>query len=303
MEPGEEILEGKQSRFDKGSLMERDQPTDVSTCLTCQEKMDIPPFGRRIPKLLHCLHTICLPCLEKSWNQNHRVNVVCPICRTTTNLPKDKGPQGLTNNFSVIRVLELLALQAEKPIICEECAEARNSKATYRCIECRLFFCDAHHLAHTMGRRTSSHPILTLDEVKKSEEAKQSIGARPMCIREGHEGQELTLYCETCDQVICLACTLHDHSRPNHAYDFVNKAVKKHKEDITTLLVQAKQGINKLETTLGSVRDTQKRVRSRNSEIQDDLKRAFEVLRNELGRRENSLLAELSVLVSGKEKY
>jgi len=197
--------------------------------------------------------------LEKSWNQNHRVNVVCPLCRTTTSLPKDKGPQGLTNNFSVIRVLELLALQADKIIICEECAEARNSKASHRCVECRLFLCDAHHLAHTMGRRTSGHPILTLDEVKKSEEAKSSIGSRAMCAREGHEGQELTLYCETCDAVICLACTLHDHSRPTHIYDFVNKSVKKHKEDITSLLVQAKQGINKLETTLSAVKDTQKK--------------------------------------------
>ena len=49
-----------------------------------------------------------------------------------------------------------------------------------------------------------------------------------------HKGKELELYCETCDELICLLCTVKKHK--DHQYDLVEDTFEKHKAEITSSL-------------------------------------------------------------------
>ena len=41
---------------------------------------------------------------------------------------------------------------------------------------------------------------------------------------------ELLFYCETCDQLVCMYCTVKDHNGHNH--DTVKKMVGKHRQEL-----------------------------------------------------------------------
>jgi tripartite motif-containing protein 2/3/tripartite motif-containing protein 71 len=47
---------------------------------------------------------------------------------------------------------------------------------------------------------------------------------------------KLDLYCETCEELICLHCTVNKHARPEHKYDLVVDTFEKHKVEITASL-------------------------------------------------------------------
>ena len=51
-----------------------------------------------------------------------------------------------------------------------------------------------------------------------------------------HEGMKLSLYCETCGELICLHCTVNKHCRPEHKYDLVGDTFQRHKAEITAAL-------------------------------------------------------------------
>ena len=73
-----------------------DEQDELECSICCEQITDA--------KLLKCLHTFCLNCLEKL---DKRGVILCPICRTTTNLPK-QGVQGLSLNFLFNRIIELV---------------------------------------------------------------------------------------------------------------------------------------------------------------------------------------------------
>jgi len=270
---------------------------DITRCKLCTERMDI---GRRTPKVLNCLHSFCQVCLEKVWQINNQADIICPICRTPTAIGKESGLSGLTSDFNVIRAMDLNNLLGDRTF-CDECNENRGTKAVYRCLECKVYLCDVHCTAHKLGKRTFGHPLLTVEEAKRSQEAVVALGVRPMCKVQGHERQETILYCETCDKVICLACTLVDHVRPDHKYDYASKAIKHCKEEVNEILTKSKSIISNLSNGLNAVNETQKRTSQRNIELQELIKKSFDLLRQELTAREEALFAELDALTIKKE--
>ena len=60
-----------------------------------------------------------------------------------------------------------------------------------------------------------------------------------------HEGKELELYCETCEELICHNCTVNKHCRPEHKYDLVSDTFERHRAEITESL----EPVDKLRTT------------------------------------------------------
>ncbi|XP_029109807.1 E3 ubiquitin-protein ligase KEG isoform X1 [Scleropages formosus] len=55
------------------------------------------PYSRqdRVPRVLHCEHTFCAPCLELiAQLKDGLLTVRCPLCRQTTYVNPDRGLQG-----------------------------------------------------------------------------------------------------------------------------------------------------------------------------------------------------------------
>jgi len=68
-------------------------------------------------------------------------------------------------------------------------------------------------------------------------------------------------------------------------------------------LTKSKSIISNLSNGLNAVNETQKRTSQRNIELQELIKKSFDVLRQELTAREEALFAELDALTIKKRKY
>uniref|UniRef100_A0A8C6TPD3 Im:7152348 n=1 Tax=Neogobius melanostomus TaxID=47308 RepID=A0A8C6TPD3_9GOBI len=65
------------------------EDTECSVCLLPYTRLE------RIPRLLHCRHTFCQPCLETlSQSRGGLLTVCCPLCRRVTCVGRGLGLQG-----------------------------------------------------------------------------------------------------------------------------------------------------------------------------------------------------------------
>ena len=55
---------------------------------------------------------------------------------------------------------------------------------------------------------------------------------------------ELLFYCETCDQLVCMHCTVKDHNGHNH--DTVKKIVGKHRQELKKITAPVEEMIRGL---------------------------------------------------------
>ncbi|KAJ8021082.1 Tripartite motif-containing protein 2 [Holothuria leucospilota] len=92
---------------------------DFVHCTICTE-----PHNE--PKMLPCLHSFCLPCLERWARNNHSQSFSCPKCRRKVNLPRD-GVCSLPHNFFLVSLMERL----------EEINRLSNEHQDYNCNICR----------------------------------------------------------------------------------------------------------------------------------------------------------------------
>ena len=120
----------------------------------------------------------------------------------------EKKLDSLPVNFFVNNIMSVMALQGESQtnsIECDSCDSGEPPKA--RCSVCSFFLCDFCAEGHRRGKRTKSHKLMSMEDVKSS--GITNISRPSMC--EEHEEEMLKLYCQTCEKVICRDCAIVEH--------------------------------------------------------------------------------------------
>ena len=84
---------------------------------------------------------------------------------------------------------------------------------------------------HSEWKELTKHTVVTIEEIQS--DVKQLVPPKKviLCCPQ-HQGKELDLYCETCEELICLHCTVKIHK--DHQYDLVGDTFERHKEEMTT---------------------------------------------------------------------
>ena len=84
---------------------------------------------------------------------------------------------------------------------------------------------------HSEWKELTKHTVVSLEEIQS--DVKQLVPPKKviLCCPQ-HQGKELDLYCETCEELICLHCTVKIHK--DHQYDLVGDTFERHKEEMTT---------------------------------------------------------------------
>ena len=213
--------------------------------LTCAICLDI----YKEPKVLHCFHVNCKDCLQRLVVQREddedkqaasgsqarpRLSLRCPTCRQSTFLSPSTGVSGLQPAYHIQHLFELqAALVKAKTIMCGKCTKSSRA-ATKFCRDCGKFVCELCIDIHTEWKEYSKHEIVPIDEIQRStaKELVPTKGLIKYCSI--HEGKELDLYCETCEELICFNCTVKKHK--DHQYDLVSDTFEKHKAEITDSL-------------------------------------------------------------------
>lgn len=264
-------------------------------CVVCSQR-----FNR--PKLLPCLHSFCLSCIESlvklSAGTESRLEIVCPVCATQSKLPKKI--ECLPTNFVLIQTLvELDALEEkEKPlVICANCDDA--SRATGVCVQCAEFLCEKCTNAHRRVRLTRDHAITPLASQNRSaastsENQPSSVQELTKCSK--HKLEELAYFCKSCSTLICRECTVEEHEKTSHDFEPLHETSETQKQKMAALIGKAKVRLPFMRRTLLEIEhaahELPKHVDAIAEEIQESTMRYVRALRE----REFQLIDDLDSL-------
>ena len=176
-----------------------DKLQEECECQICYETF-------RQPKTFACLHTFCLPCLNKL-AEKHRADgaVPCPSCRKQIPIPHDGTFNSAASSFLHNRLVELLNIRtsSHKNISCGHCKK-ETADCSF-CFDCTRIYCRSCLDAHTVLK--AEHKVKALKDFHT--EDYQDFLQRPMlCSEKFHEGQPLVFYCKKCQLCLCQLCVV-----------------------------------------------------------------------------------------------
>ncbi|XP_022108458.1 E3 ubiquitin-protein ligase TRIM33-like isoform X2 [Acanthaster planci] len=196
------------------------------------------------PKVLDCLHSFCLKCLQQlSQGQGSgSTKLTCPLCRHDTKL-KGNDVAALPNNFALGALVEEFTIQEQlsgvqlgSEIKCQACEE--ENPAISRCMDCDSFLCQECKTLHGRLAMLKSHSIRTLDELSSGKNVyKSKLRETPKCAR--HPDQIVSMYCNTCETVVCTTCYALHHAK--HSLTDLSEASGKCKQDIAEMMAKAEK--------------------------------------------------------------
>uniref|UniRef100_A0A672SM82 RING-type E3 ubiquitin transferase n=1 Tax=Sinocyclocheilus grahami TaxID=75366 RepID=A0A672SM82_SINGR len=236
----------------------------------------------RDPKILPCLHTFCADCIrQREPFSARRVNgerrspeddthrrdsgstILCPECDSEVDLPPS-GVDGLTTDHLALDEVFAETLLEDCRVLCDLCSDSDAGK---RCEVCGVNLCDFCSQAHRRQKRTSSHSIQSLQELKS-----QGRLTRPV-LCSLHPGQELRLFCEPCDLTVCLECAATFHR--DHHCSSAHEVISHHGDRIRDLVVRSlRPRLGRMEESLRHVDTSQEALQARADTLADEI-RAF----------------------------
>ena len=161
----------------------------------------------------------------------------CPVCLDTYTDPK----QLQCNNVYCQKCLGRLVVRNQQGQFILTCPNCRQVTPV-----------PANGVAGLPAAFQISHFLDILSERKKAKEGALYCA--------DHQERELELYCESCEQLICLQCTITEHN--GHNINLVKDVFQKHKLEIVASLAPAKE-------QLAAISKASERVTSRKRQVLD----------------------------------
>ena len=191
---------------------------EITECPICQDECTNP-------KLLPCVHTFCLKCIQQYVNGKRVGDVMpCPVCRKSFIIPQG-GITQLPLNFYISKLIECRKLSQGtfNGAMCDICTVEKekdpDKMAKWQCVNCSERLCVQCHRVHQKQRATKSHIIIELG----NKETEHLLQCRPsFCDR--HIDEQIKLHCRDCKKVVCMMCYALEHK--NHACGDINVIVK-----------------------------------------------------------------------------
>lgn len=226
------------------------------------------------PKILPCFHTFCKKCLENT-TRSSRGALLCPTCRSKTNIFLESEVEKLPNNFLVCKVMETLAEEEQAYVcICTNCDD--NIPARWKCLDCRKFLCDSCYEEHNKSSLyRETHRLRDVDDHDDFEEANSSLFSSgsfekeerelPVMSCENHLEKECELYCKDCKKCMCTICFAVEHR--NHEMQAMADVAKEQKDMIRKLLTRTEMTTINVQHTIGEIDTVSARIEQRHQDL------------------------------------
>ena len=225
--------------------------------------------------------------------------IICPECRKEAMVPAG-GVKDLPNNFFINRMVDELVLkrkvEGEEEVKCDECDE--DEPVVAYCPECNMFYCQICNEPHKRSKRFRGHGIVPLAELRSSKsiplEAKTKV---PLC--KEHD-EQLKYFCETCEQLVCMYCTVKEHNGHNH--DTVKKMATKHRNELKEVTAPVDEMIRDLSEAHDNIDEMGKKIRRQGDEVDKKIDQHYDELVKKLMKQKEQLKQRAHDAVSQKEK-
>ncbi|XP_060101636.1 transcription intermediary factor 1-alpha isoform X1 [Heteronotia binoei] len=315
---GENEAESRQGPADRTN---GESPLNLlDTCGVCGQHIQ-----SRQPKLLPCLHSLCLRCLPPP----HRYLMLPPPAAPSPGggpkdapLPPLLQPAPASPGCAPASPLHCNPVGVVRcPVCCQECAERHiidnifvkdttevpsstveksnqvctscedNAEANGFCVECVEWLCKTCIRAHQRVKFTKDHTVRQKEEV--SPEAVGITSQRPVFCPY-HKKEQLKLYCETCDKLTCRDCQLLEHKE--HRYQFIEEAFQNQKVIIDTLVTKLMEKSKYIKYTGEQIQNRIQEVNRNQKLVEQDIKVAIFTLMVEINKKGKALLHQLECL-------
>ena len=256
------------------------------TCLVCQGLY-------REAKLLPCMHYYCKVCIEelagcaKGWI---RRSFPCPECRKDTTLPSG-GAEELKGAFFVERLKDLYAkmskVEGKVEGGCEMCTN--GGKVSAFCRECAMFCCTGCSSSHSTPSK--SHHVLVLEK-----EEDGLVDPNSLC---QEHNDPMTIFCFTCNCVVCRDCIIMSHS--GHNFSMRKMCALDKRREICNSLVPLQKVQLDITNANKNLCETEEQIDKQGEAIQQSIQELFGKLKSLLEQQEVELLSTSTVLVREKK--
>ena len=199
----------------------------------------------------------------------------CPVCLDTYTDPKQ--------------------LQCNH-VYCQKCLGrlvVRNKQGQFilTCPNCRQVTpVPANGVAGLPAAFQISHFLDILSEHKKAKEGALYCA--------DHQERELELYCESCEQLICLQCTITEHH--GHNYNLVKDVFQKHKLEIVASLAPAKEQLATISKASERVNSRKRQVLDQQATLEANIHQDSRQLIDAISARTQELVSKLQHITEGK---
>ncbi|XP_066299612.1 tripartite motif-containing protein 2-like [Branchiostoma lanceolatum] len=265
-----------------------DLDEQVLTCPLCM-------LHFRDPRVLPCLHTFCRECLQE-WATKQQP-LECPTCRTQVSLP-DQGVDGLKTNFYVNNLLDFAAVKkgAGPGVPCQVCEGGQDGDKSW-CVDCAAWMCDSCTTVHWKLPGTKEHEVVPA-EVLKAEKDVSKFQRKRHCHK--HKNQELVFYCESCNALVCTACTVVDH-RPGNDHNpvEVSSIADNKKDKLRQLLSHVDPRLKEMQDALKEFDKEMMKLDSSRIESVNQATSYFQHLADLLQKREREILSQIDATYRG----
>ena len=252
------------------------------------------------PKLLSCFHVFCKECLERLVLQEEGQSILrCPNCRRATAVPP-QGVLGLQSDFHAHHLFEIKdTLTKAKEPHKTQCEKCKKSTATGFCRDCGKFVCDKCTEVHQMWEDLATHQIVTMQDIQ-ADTATLIPPKKKVLYCPKHKESVLKIYCETCNELICIDCTIRLHQ--GHQYDVISDTFPKHKQEIADQLETVKHHLDTVNQALHNFDARSKKIQDQRAAIQADIHKETDQLHQALEQRRTELIGQLDQLTQHKLK-
>ena len=254
------------------------------------------------PKILPCLHTFCKRCLTSEGltagsSDQERKCCLCPEKFTLNSIEE------LPTNTAAIQLVELVTKYQETskqaPPLCQSCPyESQAGMAVASCLHCDIFLCISCVTVHEKLRVTSTHQVVSIDDIKSGKVNLDSVLNQKQYICSTHHGKAMDLFCKKEECLICLGCAIVQHR--DHQYDYISKIVEEQKQGIELVLPHMKANINQLEQVITDIEKRQLQMQKRKEESVLRIEETFEEIKAVIMQRKEELLHKVNETVQGR---
>ena len=278
------------------------QLDDIMECPICTEVYTDP-------RVLPCVHTYCLKCIEAWSDKQPGDKLACPVCRKEFTLPSNRVDE-LPKNFYVANFLEIKELQMKELSIvesktspCEACSgdeesesEVQNEASVY-CVECQMKLCKICERGHKAIKATRSHKLVQIGEHVDADILYQSL---PPASCDKHKHKKLKYYCFECKSAICMVCFVEDHK--SHNCSDINKVEDDFRKQMTSDTDSIAAGVDKCGEMLESLEKEKNEFVEQVEKTRVEISEKAEQLKQMIDDHREKLMNELSAMKQTRMK-
>ena len=248
------------------------------TCEKCDEYY-------KDPRMLPCLHTFCLQCLEKELESQSTLH--CPTCKEKVKLPRN-GVSELPQDLNMANEAEIACISKkvkDANEYCEYCGRSDDSgRAVAFCIDCDEFLCKICKDRHPKRGKTADHIVVTAGErlSKTNEDNTASKFPQQKMPCPLHKGYNLEVYCKKCEKLICKNCMDFKHKKHRDECDLVEEVAKQEMESLRSSLGNCNGAVASLDKAIAQCKQTMQKVETRKTVVDTAINDSLEKVRTAL---------------------